>query len=101
MRLFSSNKIYDFMGVKHWFFALSFGLIALSILLLLGKVPGIEPKFGTDFMGGTEVELSFNQRVEPAQIRAAVVAAGFSSPEVLPVENSRQPNQDRKSAAYG
>ena len=92
MRLFSSNKIYDFMGVKHWFFALSFGLIALSILLLLGKIPGIEPKFGTDFMGGTEVELSFNKPVEPAQIRSAVVASGFSSPEVIPVESSRQPN---------
>jgi preprotein translocase subunit SecF len=92
MRLFSSNKIYDFMGVKRWFFALSFGLIALSILLLLGKVPGFEPKFGTDFKGGTEVELSFSKPVEPAQIRAAVVASGFSSPEVIPVENSRQPN---------
>jgi preprotein translocase subunit SecF len=92
MRLFSSNKIYDFMGVKHWFFALSFGLIGLSILLLLGKIPGVEPKFGTDFKGGTEVEVSFSKHVEPAQIRAAVVASGFSSPEVIPVENSRQPN---------
>jgi preprotein translocase subunit SecF len=92
MRLFSSSKIYDFMGVKHWFFALSFGLIGFSILLLLGKVPGIEPKFGTDFKGGTEVEVSFKSSVSPADIRQAVEAAGFSSPEVVPVENSRQPN---------
>jgi preprotein translocase subunit SecF len=92
MRLFSSSKIYDFMGVKHWFFALSFGLIALSIQLLLGKVPGFEPKFGTDFKGGTEVEISFTGTVTSAEIRQAVEAAGFSSPEVIPVENSRQPN---------
>lgn len=92
MRLFSSSKIYDFMGVKHWFFALSFGLIAFSLALLLGKVPGIQPKFGTDFKGGTEVEVSFSQHTTPAEIRSAVEAAGFDGPEVVPVENSRQPN---------
>ncbi len=92
MRLFSSSKIYDFMGVKHWFFALSFGLIAFSLALLLGKVPGIQPKFGTDFKGGTEVEVSFSQHTTPAEIRSAVTAAGFDGPEVVPVENSRQPN---------
>ena len=92
MRLFSSNKIYDFMGVKRYFFAFSFSLIGFSLLLLFGVIPGLEPKFGTDFKGGTEVEVSFGKQVEPAQIRSAVEASGFSSPEVVPVENSRQPN---------
>jgi len=92
MRLFSSNKVYDFMGVKHWFFALSFGLIGFSLALLLGFVPGFQPKFGTDFKGGTEVEVSFSALTTPAEIRQAVTAAGFDGPEVIPVENSRQPN---------
>src|SRR5690606_7411408 len=92
MRFFASGKVYDFMGLRRWFFALSFGLIGFSLLLLLGKIPGVEPKFGTDFKGGTEVEVAFKGPVTTGDVRKAVEDAGFHSPDVVRVESTRQEN---------
>jgi len=92
MRLFANHKVYDFMKVRTPFIVFSLGLIILSLLLLLGKVPGFEPKFGTDFKGGTEIELSFRGTVTPGEIRQAVERAGFEDPDVIPVEDGKQAN---------
>jgi preprotein translocase subunit SecF len=91
MRLFASGKIYDFMRPRRYFLAFSLSLIAFSLLLLTGKVPGITPKFGTDFIGGTEIEVSFKSEVSPAEVRKAVQASGFSEPDVIRIED-KQPN---------
>lgn len=91
MRFFASGKIYDFMRPRRFFLGFSLSLIVFSILLLLGKVPGIEPKFGTDFKGGTEIEVSFKQDVSPGEVRSAVEKAGFESPDVIKI-NDKQPN---------
>jgi preprotein translocase subunit SecF len=92
MRLFANHKVYDFMKVRSFFIALSLGLIVLSVLLLLDKVPGIHPKFGTDFKGGTEIEVSFKAPVDSAQIRSAVERSGFEDPDVIRIEDGKQPN---------
>lgn len=91
MRLFASGKVYDFMRPRRYFLSFSLLLILFSLLLLLGKIPGIQPKFGTDFKGGTEIEVSFKEEVAPAEVRVAVEKAGFSSPDVIRIED-KQPN---------
>jgi preprotein translocase subunit SecF len=89
MRLFKGDKVYDFMAVRKYWITLSVGLTLVSIgLLLFGK-----PQLGTDFIGGTEVEVAFKQPVEAGQIRAAVERAGFSTPTVIKVDDPNNPHR--------
>ncbi|HTQ04434.1 MAG TPA: protein translocase subunit SecF [Polyangiaceae bacterium] len=89
MRFFSGGKIYDFMRWRFFFVGLSlimtFGSIAL---LAMGRA-----RLGTDFRGGTEIEVAFKGHVTVAEIRRAVEAGGFSSPDVIKVDDLR--NADR------
>ncbi len=87
MRLFKGDKVYDFMAVRKYWITLSLTLTIGSILLLLlGK-----PKLGTDFLGGTEVELAFKKPVEAGAIRQSIEAAGFSTPTVIKVDDAKNP----------
>jgi preprotein translocase subunit SecF len=94
MRFFSSGKIYDFMKVRRFFVPFSLLLTFGSLLLLLGvfKPLGIEPIFGTDFRGGTEVEVAFKGPVSTGEVRKAVQDAGFASPDVIKIEDTKQAN---------
>jgi len=89
MRLFKSGKIYDFMAVRWYWIGLSlFITFGAAILLLMGKA-----KLGTDFTGGTEVEIAFKQPVSAGDLRAAVLKAGFSAPGVIKVDDPKNPNR--------
>lgn len=89
MRLFKGDKVYDFMAVRKYWIALSLSLTFGSIgLLLFGN-----PKLGTDFVGGTEVEIAFRKSVEPDAVREAVAAAGFSAPTVIKVDDAKNPDR--------
>ncbi|MGC4093178.1 MAG: protein translocase subunit SecF [Polyangiaceae bacterium] len=92
MHLFANHKIYDFMKVRAYFIALSIFLTIGSLFLMLDKVPGISPKFGTDFKGGTEIEVAFKDAVDSHEVRTAVERAGFSTPDVVKVESGKQKN---------
>ena len=60
MRLFKSGKVYNFMAVRWYWIGLSlFITFGALVLLLLGKA-----KLGTDFTGGTEVEIAFKRERE-------------------------------------
>ena len=56
MRLFSLSKTYNFMRVAPYCSLASF-LVVLATLVAL-FYPG--PKLGTDFIGGTEIEVAFD-----------------------------------------
>src|SRR5688572_11192348 len=89
MRFFASGTIYDFMRWR-W---LAVGVSMLAMfgslaMLLLGKA-----HLGTDFSGGTEVEVAFKGHVEPQDIRSAVQSAGFGKPDVIKVDDPRNPNR--------
>jgi preprotein translocase subunit SecF len=89
MRLFKGDKVYDFMAVRKYWITLSLGLTLLSLgLLIFGN-----PKLGTDFLGGTEVEIAFTKPVDPGAIRKAVEDAGFSTPAVIKVDDAKNPNR--------
>jgi preprotein translocase subunit SecF len=89
MRFFSSGKTYDFMRWRNTFVVASIIIVCGSIgLLVTGQA-----KLGTDFRGGTEVEVAFRGEVAPQDIRNAVTAAGFHTPDVIKVDDSKNPNR--------
>lgn len=89
MQIFPVGRVYDFMGRRRLLALLSCVLIAGSLFLLVN--PG--PRLGTDFRGGTEIELAFTGEVNGTQIRQAVAAGGFSSPDVIQVQDEDQPHR--------
>lgn len=87
MRLFKGDKVYDFMAVRKYWIGLSLGLTLVSLIAIFsGKA-----KLGTDFLGGTEVELAFKKPVEETAIRKSVEDAGFSTPTVIKVADPKNP----------
>jgi len=87
MRLFKGDKVYDFMAVRKYWIGLSLSLTVLSLVVIFsGKA-----KLGTDFLGGTEVELAFRKPVEANAIRKSIEDAGFSTPTVIKVDDPKNP----------
>jgi preprotein translocase subunit SecF len=80
---------FDFMG-KRWYF-IGFSLLLLVLSGVSFIYPG--PHMGTDFKGGTEVEVAFKQAVDGGQIRAAVEKSGFSDPDVVSVADEKNPHR--------
>ena len=77
------------MAVRWYWIGLSLFLTLGAIgLLLAGKA-----RLGTDFTGGTEVEIAFKRPVSPGDLRSAVVKAGFSAPGVIKVDDPKNPNR--------
>ena len=88
MELFKPGRIYDFMSVRRYWFTLSLFLTLGSLVLLF--YPG--PNYGTDFKGGTEIEVAFTKAVDGGEIRQAVTKSGaFSEPDVVQVTDPAHP----------
>ncbi len=87
MEFFKPGRVFDFMGQRVFWIPLSFILVIGSIILTL--YPG--PNYGTDFRGGTEVEIAFKKSIDAAGVRKGVEEAGFSSPEVVQVVDRSNP----------
>ena len=87
MQFFPVGKVYDFMGPRWYFIGVSVLLVIVSLVMLVW--PG--PKMGTDFAGGTEVEIAFEKTVSPEQIRDAVEKIGLSRPDVIRVQDLKNP----------
>lgn len=67
------------MGKSRSFLILS-GIVVLASLV---ATLTIGPKFGIDFMGGTEIQVAFQKPAASADIRATVTNLGFDSCEVV------------------
>jgi preprotein translocase subunit SecF len=88
MELFKPGKVYDFMALRTYGIVLSFGLTIISAILLF--YPG--PNYGTDFRGGTEIEVAFKKDVKAEDVRSAVTKTGqFSEPDVVHVQDAQNP----------
>ncbi|MCL2726107.1 MAG: protein translocase subunit SecF [Polyangiaceae bacterium] len=84
MELFKPGKVYDFMGARKFWITLSLTLTFASVILLFW--PG--PNYGTDFRGGTEIEVAFKRKIDSGEVRHAVIASGqFSEPDVVEVQD--------------
>jgi preprotein translocase subunit SecF len=90
MQLFPPGILYDFMGWRKVCILISVAYCVGSLVLLLGY-PG--PRLGTDFKGGTEVEVAFLQATDPGEVREAVKRAGFAGSDVIKVEDAAHPNR--------
>jgi preprotein translocase subunit SecF len=90
VELFRHGKIYDFMAIRMYWIA--FSLFAAGISLFGATVWPL-PTYGTDFKGGTEVEVGFTKTIDAGTIRAAVHRAGFAAPDVVSVTDPGNPNR--------
>ena len=90
MELFKHGKVYDFMAIRAYW--ITFSLLAAAVSLFAATVWPL-PTYGTDFKGGTEVEVAFSKTVDAATIRSAVHRAGFTAPDVVSVTDPTNPNR--------
>jgi preprotein translocase subunit SecF len=88
MEFIKPGTQFDFMGKRWYFIGLSLSLLFLSLIAFI--YPG--PKLGTDFKGGTEVEIGFTAPVAAGDVRAAAQKIGFADPDVVSVADARNPN---------
>jgi preprotein translocase subunit SecF len=91
MYLIKPGTTFDFMGMRKKFLVLSVVLLGASVVSLF--VPG--PRWGTDFKGGTEVEVAFKKPVDAGRVREAVESIKgpdgtkqFEAAEVITVPGS-------------
>ena len=89
MEFFKPGRVFDFMRQRWFWIPLSLFLVFASTVLVF--VPG--PNYGTDFRGGTEVEIAFMKPVDAARVRAAIEHAGFQTPDVVQVVDANNPNR--------
>jgi preprotein translocase subunit SecF len=81
MRFFSLNRVFNFMRVAPY-------CAVASLLITVGTVialfyPG--PNLGTDFIGGTEIEVAFNAPVAADKVRAALASIKLDDADVVAV----------------
>jgi preprotein translocase subunit SecF len=79
MEFFKKTPKFDFMGKARIFIPLSLAAVVLSLI----GVFTVGPKWGIDFEGGTEVQVSFQQKATSADIRQALARMGFGGAEVV------------------
>ena len=90
MELFKPGKRIDFMAQRKFWIPFSIFLVIASTVLAF--FPG--PNYGTDFRGGTEIELDFKQNVDAARIRGAIEdSKKFAAPDVVQVKSDAHPNR--------
>ena len=75
MEIFKTEKIYDFMSKRFAFLGLSSFLIIASIILLFTK--GLN--FGIDFVGGTIVQVKYEQTAPINQLRDILKETKYSN----------------------
>ncbi len=90
MNLIPLGRLYDFMGHRRLFIGAS--LLAVVAALVGIFAPGAGFKLGTDFKGGTEIEVAFNGTVAASEVSQAVKASGFSHPDVIRVDDANNAN---------
>src|SRR5688572_8168534 len=89
MQLFPLGRVYDFMGQRKLFMGVSFFSALVALIAIF--YPGLN--LGTDFKGGTEIEVAFTSTVEAGDIRQAVTSSGFSHPDVIKIDDKNNPNR--------
>ncbi|HEY6458564.1 MAG TPA: protein translocase subunit SecF [Polyangiaceae bacterium] len=94
MEFFKPGRVFDFMGQRVFWIPLSFILVIISTIFAFWPNPHVwpyGPNYGTDFRGGTEVEIAFKKQIDAAGVRKGVQEAGFSTPDVVQVVDANNP----------
>jgi len=88
MRFFSLNRVYGFMRVAPVCAAVS--AVAMLATFIALFYPG--PNLGTDFIGGTEIEVAFNGPVASDKVRDALESVGLHDADVVEVRSAAGQN---------
>lgn len=89
MEFFKPGRQFDFMKMRVFWIPFSIFLVLASTILVF--YPG--PNYGTDFRGGTEIEVAFKKNIDAEGVRKAVHASGFSEPDVVHVVDPNNANR--------
>lgn len=81
-----SHRVYDFMSVRKYWIGFSIFLTIVSTILIFK--PG--PKYGIDFLGGTELTVQFDGNVDAGRVRGVLDRMGHDHSEVVPTQ---RPNE--------
>jgi len=87
IRIDFNSRFKTMMGVSLILITLSIGSLIFNTV-----VRGSALNFGTDFRGGSEIQIEFSKAVTSAQIRQALDQAGFKGAEVVRVSGSNRKN---------
>jgi len=79
MELFNPNSNVDFMGARRWTAMLSGLIFLISIAGLC--INGL--KWGLDFTGGTQIEITYKAAADLPLIRQSLSDAGFKEAQVV------------------
>jgi preprotein translocase subunit SecF len=90
VELFKHGKVYDFMSIRIYWIAFSLISVVMSFFAVLVWP---KPTYGTDFKGGTEVELAFTKPIDAGGVRTAVHNLGFAAPDIVSVADRTNPNR--------
>ncbi|HEX9296220.1 MAG TPA: protein translocase subunit SecF [Polyangiaceae bacterium] len=90
MELFRHGKVYDFMAIRAYWISFSLLAVVVSFISVLWEP---KPNYGTDFKGGTEVEVAFTKGIEAGDVRSAVKRVGFNDPDIVSVTDPANPNR--------
>src|SRR3954452_6049465 len=78
------------MAVRTYWIGFSLLAVVLSFFAVLVYPT---PTYGTDFKGGTEVEVAFNKNIEAGDLRKAVHEIGFEAPDIVTVTDPVNKNR--------
>lgn len=81
MEFFKPGTLIDFM--RHRRIWMTISLVACVASVVSVFYPG--PNYGTDFLGGTEVQVSFRAPVESEELRTTLAGLGYDDAEVVAV----------------
>lgn len=87
MEFFKPGLLIDFMRHRRIYMSVSLAMVVASLVALF--YPG--PNYGTDFLGGTEIQVSFQGAVTSAELRSALDDMGYQGADV--VEVVERPNE--------
>jgi preprotein translocase subunit SecF len=90
VEVFKHGKIYDFMAVRAYWIAFSLLVVAVGFF---GIFVWPRPTYGTDFKGGTEVEIALNSSIGAGELRSAVQKIGFAAPDIVSVTDPANKNR--------
>jgi preprotein translocase subunit SecF len=100
MEFFNPNSNVDFMGARRWTAIFSVLIFVVSIAAL--TIHGL--KWGLDFTGGTQIEVSYPSPVDLSSIRENLSKAGFKEAQVVSYGTSKDvlisiaPREDKEQS---
>lgn len=86
MEFFNTQSKIDFMGARKWTAIFSCAIFIFSMIALW--VNGL--KWGLDFTGGTQIQVSYKEPVDPGAVRNTLYDAGFKEAQVVSYGSSRE-----------